>query len=143
MRWSLSNSISVIPGALALTTVKVTGPAGTLEVSSAQPSFPPLLAIVTLTALVPPGCPGFAGLELLFEWPQAVSINVVTATKAIAVGQHSRDRHLARTVRFAVNRFPLVFGPRLAAHRDYGAKAAGQRKGGQSPQKPHFPQLRL
>src|ERR1700738_3655654 len=57
IRWSLSNSISVIPGALALTTVKVTGPAGTLPVSSAQPSFPPLLAIVTLTALVPAGCP--------------------------------------------------------------------------------------
>src|SRR6201999_1158561 len=61
MRWSLSNSISVIPGALALTTVKVTGPAGTLEVSRAQPSFPPLLAIVTLTAFVPPGCPAFEG----------------------------------------------------------------------------------
>ena len=54
MRWSLSNSISVMPGALVLTTVKVTGPAGTLVVFSAQPSFPPLLAIVTLTALVPP-----------------------------------------------------------------------------------------
>ena len=40
MRWSLSSSISVMPGALALVTVKVTGPAGTRLVSSEQPSFP-------------------------------------------------------------------------------------------------------
>jgi hypothetical protein len=86
MRWSLSNSISVMPGALVLTTVKVTGPAGTLVVSSAQPSFPPLLAIVTLTALVPPL---FDGLEAPFEWLQAVAANTATATKAGAVSQNS------------------------------------------------------
>src|SRR6516165_6779672 len=102
IRWSLSNSISVIVGALVLTTVKVTGPAGTLPVSSAQPSFPPLLAMVTLTALV---AAGFAGLELPFEWPHAVADNTVTAAKAIAAEQNSRDRHLARTLRFALNRF--------------------------------------
>jgi hypothetical protein len=109
MRWSLSNSISVIPGALALTTVKVTGPAGTLEVSNAQPSFPPLLAIVTLTAFVPRG---FEGLELPLEWLHAATENTATATKAGAVSQNSRDRHRTRTVRFTINGSPLLFGSR-------------------------------
>src|ERR1700739_522977 len=130
MRWSLSNSISVSPGALALTTVNVTGPAGTLVVSSAQPSFPPLLVIVTLTALVPPACPDFAGLELPFEWPHAVTDNTATATQAGAVGQNSRDQPLARALRFAINRFPFQFGPRVTAHRDYGPERASQGKPG-------------
>jgi hypothetical protein len=127
MRWSLSNSNSVMLGALVLTTVKVTGPAGTLVVFSAQPSFPLLLAIVTLTALVPPL---FDGLELPFEWLHAVAASAATATKAGAVSQNSPDRRLARAVRFAINRFPLLVGSGVAAHRDYGAKSAGQRKTG-------------
>src|SRR5215470_9055681 len=108
-----------MPGALALTTVKVTGPAGTLVVSSAQPSFPPLLAIVTLTALVPPGGVAWRdveGLEVPFEWLQPVAANTVTATKAGTVNQNSRDRDLARAVRFAITRFPLLFGSRVGAH---------------------------
>jgi hypothetical protein len=44
------------------------------------------LAIVTLTALVPPL---FDGLEAPFEWLQAVAANTATATKAGAVSQNS------------------------------------------------------
>jgi hypothetical protein len=107
--------------------VKVTGPAGTLVVSSAQPSLPPLLAIVTLTALVPPG---FEGLELLFEWLHAVTENTATATKVGAVNQNSRDRRLTRAARITINRFPFLFGSRaVAAHRGDAAKSASQRKG--------------
>jgi hypothetical protein len=53
MRWSFNNSISVIPGALALVTVKVTGPAGTVAESNEHVSLPASLASVTFTALTP------------------------------------------------------------------------------------------
>jgi hypothetical protein len=97
MRWSLSNSISVIPGAPVLATVNVTGPAATLVVSSAQPSFPPLLAIVTLTAFVPLDC-AFGGLDWLLEWPHAVTGKTATAARTVVVNQNSRDRHAALAV---------------------------------------------
>ena len=42
-----------MPGALELVTLKVTGPAGTLLLSRAQPSLPPSLDSVTLTVLMP------------------------------------------------------------------------------------------
>ena len=80
MRWSLSNSISVIPGALVLSTVKVIGPAGTLVISSAQPSFPPLLAIVTLTVLPRPGRADVSARVAARSNP-----NPATATRAVVV----------------------------------------------------------
>ena len=76
MRWFLSNSTSVIPGALVLATVNVTGPAGTLVVFSAQPSFTPSLTIVTLTVLPSPGICA----ELVLGWPHAVRTNAVIRT---------------------------------------------------------------
>ena len=106
----------MIPGALVLATVNVTGPAGTLVLSSTQPSFPPLLAIVTLTAFVPPA---LGGLDWLFEWPHAASGNTATAAKAVAVSQYSRDRHVAGTMRFAINGIPLIFLRAATAHRGY------------------------
>jgi hypothetical protein len=54
MRWSFSSSISVMPGALELCTVNVTGPAGALTLSSVQPSLPLSLASVTVTVFTPP-----------------------------------------------------------------------------------------
>jgi len=68
------------------------------------------LAIVTLTAFVPPGCPGFAGLELPLEWLHAATDKTAAAAKAGAVSQNSRDRHCPRTVRFTINGSPLLFG---------------------------------
>src|SRR3984893_15052968 len=135
MRWSLSNSISVIPGALVLTTVKVTGPAGTLATSTVQPSLPPLLTIVTLTARAP-GPPRWAVLPL--EWLHAVSVSIVTATRPSAVAEVSgdlRNRSLARLVGFAITCvFPLLFrlfGSRAAAaRRGHDANNAGQRESG-------------
>jgi hypothetical protein len=93
----------VIPGALVLATVNVTGPAATLVVSSAQPSLPPLLAIVTLTVFAAPACPDFEGLDWLFEWPHAVTGNTAVAARTVAVSQNSRDRHVARTVRLTID----------------------------------------
>jgi hypothetical protein len=85
------------------------------------------LAIVTLTAFVPPG---FEGLELPLEWLHAVTGNTATATKAGAVNQNSRDRHPTRAVRLTINGFPFLFGSRaVATHRGYGANSASQRKG--------------
>ncbi|BBX43352.1 hypothetical protein MSIM_48030 [Mycobacterium simiae] len=69
-------------GALALTTVNVTGPAGTLLTSSVHSSFPPAFAMVTLT------CPVKSFLGALepppFGWPHAVAANTVVAVKSIA-----------------------------------------------------------
>ena len=44
----------MIPVALSLVTVKVTGPAGTEFVSGVQASLPDWLASVTFTVLIPP-----------------------------------------------------------------------------------------
>src|ERR1700738_3117206 len=85
MRWSLSNSTSAIPGALALDTVKVTGPAGTVVVSNAQRSFPSSLVIVTLTAFVP----AFGGS--LPAWLHALTPRTATASVTRKLGNRLVD----------------------------------------------------
>src|SRR6201999_3709025 len=103
---------------------------------SAQPSFPPLLAIVTLTVFGPPACPDPAGLDWLLEWLHAASGNTAAATKTVAVSDNSRDRHAARAVRLTINRFPLIFVTTLAAHRGYRCQRAHQREAGKSQRHP-------
>jgi hypothetical protein len=49
------------------------------------------LAIVTLTAFVPPACPTFEGLDWLFEWLQATTGSTATTTKTVAVNENLRD----------------------------------------------------
>jgi hypothetical protein len=73
------------------------------------------LAIVTLTAFVPPGRPDLEGLELPLEWLHAATETTATALKAGMVSQNSRDRHRPRAVRFAINGFPLLSGFRAVA----------------------------
>nr|WP_245604841.1 hypothetical protein [Mycobacterium genavense] len=80
-----------------------------------------------MTALAPPL---FDGLEEPFEWPQPGTTNTETTTKSDVVKQNSRDRDLARPVRFVITGFPLLFGSRVTAQRDNGGGGTGQRKAG-------------
>ena len=98
MRWSLSNSISVMPGALELVTLKVTGPAGTLLASRAQPSWPPSLASVTLTVSTPLVVLVPLGADVLFAAsvlePQALTVSAAAAARAGTVHRTLRDSDL-------------------------------------------------
>jgi hypothetical protein len=88
----------VIPGALALVTLNVTGPAGTVLVSSEQPSFPASLASVTFTAFGPLAALVLLdGPELLAESalePHAVTVRAAAAARAGAASKILRDTDL-------------------------------------------------
>jgi hypothetical protein len=83
-----------MPGALALVTLNVTGPAATEVLSSLQPSLPPSLARVTLTVLTLAAPPPFDAAvldELLAESvldPHAVAASAAAARSA-GVASHA------------------------------------------------------
>jgi hypothetical protein len=125
MRWSFNNSISVIPGALLLVTVNVTGPAGTLVVSSEQASFPASLAKVTFTALTPLAELLLALLGVLLAAsvlePHAVTARATAEVTAGAASQKLRDNDLASPGCFTMMLlFPFRF---RIAFRDSAADA--------------------
>src|SRR5271154_6513761 len=70
-----------MPAALELVTVNVTGPAGTLFVSSWQPSLPESLASVTLTVFTPFALEVADGLAEWLGLPQALAGAAPAGTK--------------------------------------------------------------
>ena len=73
IRWSCSSSTSVIPVALWLVTVKVTGPAATESALSRHSSEPPSPESVMATRETPPDCSPVVSAEPDELLPQAAS----------------------------------------------------------------------
>src|ERR1700712_945540 len=124
------SSISVIPGALALVTLKVTGPAATLGVSMAQVSLPESLAIVTLTVFAPPLAAADVAALLLAESlcaPQPLSASAVAAASTGPVSRQLRRKWWGHTD--LVCRFMVIVLPFFTCGRNATGANREDRRG--------------
>src|ERR1700722_1018901 len=139
MRWSLISSTSLIPGASLFAMLKVTGPAGTLPLSTWQESLPASLAMVMLTA-VTPLAPEVGAARLLLL-PALVLVEphaaAATTTAAIRTGRTGRSGLAGQPLRdgnlVSLRCFPMLvlfpFGAGGGAVRAQGRKGKEGREG--------------
>src|SRR5271170_3548229 len=123
-----------MPAALELVTVNVTGPAGTLFVSSWQPSLPESLASVTLTVFTPFALEVADGLAEWLGLPQALAATAPTATSASRGSQRLGDGDLV-PANCTMVLFPFVLfgGSASSPDRSEGKEGGAQRQHRRQP----------